>query len=179
MPLPMNYCSYCGSDQLVIAVPAGDNRKRIVCRDCQRVHYINPRVIVGTLPIFESKALLCRRAIEPRKGLWNLPCGFLENNETTREGAIRETVEESRAEVQIVRLHCVFDLPHYNQVYMIFLAEMYKEEFGVTAESTEVKLFKQEEIPWEQMAFASTEFALQRYFSDPEYTGVHMGSYRK
>ncbi|MES2628233.1 MAG: NUDIX hydrolase [Bacteroidota bacterium] len=172
----MKYCCECGSDALTFAIPCGDNRERFICSDCDVVHYHNPRIIVGVLAVFEGKVLLCRRAIEPRLGLWNLPAGFLENGESAEKGAARETYEEALAEVNIERLHCVFSIPSGNQVYLHFFATMPTGEFGVTSESTEVKLFAEHEIPWNEIAFSSTAFALKKYFEHPSHTGTHIGS---
>ena len=124
---------------------------------------------------WQNKVLLCKRAIEPRKNLWNLPAGFLENGETAEEGAIRETHEEAMAFVEIQKLHCIYSIPNANQVYLHFLANLSEPEFGTTAESLEVGLFAEDEIPWDEIAFSSTEFALKQYFSAPKHEGVHIG----
>ena len=122
--------------------------------------------------------MLCKRAIQPQKGLWNLPAGFLENNEKPEEGAIRETFEESLARVEISKLHVVFSLPKVNQVYLHFMANLLDENFGPTSESLEVRLLSREEIPWEDIAFHSSTYALKKYFEyGKNYSGVHMGSY--
>ena len=122
--------------------------------------------------------MLCKRAIQPQKGLWNLPAGFLENSEKPEDGAARETKEESLADVEIVKLHCVFSLPKVNQVYLHFLAMMNRPYFGKTSESTDVQLFDQKAIPWQDIAFHSTTFALEKYFEfGHAYEGVHIGSY--
>jgi ADP-ribose pyrophosphatase YjhB (NUDIX family) len=159
----MNYCSHCGSKKLQHKIPEGDNRLRYVCRDCKTIHYQNPNVVVGCLPVYKEKILLAKRAIEPRKGLWNLPCGFLENEETVEEGALRETLEETGVEVQLKYLHTVYNLPHAQQVYLIFLAEMNNLNFHPTPESEEVRLFHPDEIPWKEMAFSSSAFAIKKY----------------
>lgn len=131
------------------------------------------------LAVFEQKILLCRRAIEPRKGLWNLPAGFLENGETAEQGAVRETFEESLATVKIEKLHCVYSIPNANQVYLHFLGSMKTAEFGVTPESTEVNLFEHKDIPWDEIAFNSSEFAIRKYFENPDFKGTHIGSIEK
>ena len=131
---------------------------------------------MGVLATYENKVLLCKRAIEPRKNLWNLPAGFLENGETAEEGALRETLEEASATVKIEKLHCIYSIPKANQVYLHFLAKMERPEFSVTPESTEVGLFTEDEIPWNEIAFSSTEFALRKYFEQGiNYTGTHIG----
>lgn len=163
----MNYCSECGSENLKIKVPDGDHFERICCEDCGRIHYQNPNMIVGTLSVWDDKILLAKRAIEPRKDLWNLPCGFLENGETVEEGAMRETFEETGAKVRLLRLHTVYNLPHARQVYLIFLAEMLQESVRITPESSMVSLFDKEKIPWDQLAFSSTYFALKNILKTP------------
>ena len=144
------------------------------------IHYENPRMIVGCIPIWKDRILIARRAIEPRYGLWNLPCGFLESGETVEEGAKREVLEETGAEVDLIRLHTVYNLPHARQVYLIFLAEMRSEKSMTTTESSEVRLFAEEEMPWSEMAFTSSTFALQNYFSDRKTDNetLHLGTYR-
>jgi ADP-ribose pyrophosphatase YjhB (NUDIX family) len=122
--------------------------------------------------------MLCKRAIEPQYGLWNLPAGFLENNEKPEKGAARETLEESLATVDIIKLHVVFSLPKVNQVYLHFLAKLKDDHFGPTAESLEVRLFTKEDIPWNDIAFHSTTYALEKYFEHgSDFQGVHIGSY--
>ena len=122
--------------------------------------------------------MLCKRAIQPQYGLWNLPAGFLENDEKPEDGAKRETLEESLANVDIIKLHAVFSLPRVNQVYLHFLAKLSDESFGPTSESLEVKLFKQDEIPWREIAFHSTTYALEKFYEfGPDHSGVHLGSF--
>ncbi len=176
----MNFCSHCGSDQIRLKIPEGDTFPRYMCPNCNTVHYQNPKIIVGCLVVHEQRILLCRRAIEPRFGLWNLPGGFMENGETVQEGACRETWEEARAEVNLIRLHSVYNLPHVNQVYIHFLADMPKRYFEVTPESSEVQLFAESEIPWDEIAFSSTTFSLQKFFEYRHEAAppVHVGEYR-
>ncbi len=174
----MNFCSNCGSKNIGLKIPNGDTYPRFVCEDCGCIFYNNPRIIVGCLPVFEDKILLCRRAIQPQANLWNLPAGFLENGEKAEDGATRETYEESLSKVEIVKLHVVYSLPKVNQVYLHFLAKMSDDHFGPTKESSEVKLFGPEEIPWDELAFHSTAFALEKFMEfGPDYQGVHIGSY--
>lgn len=161
----MNYCSQCGASVSHV-VPAGDNRKRHVCDACGTIHYTNPRIIAGTLPVYGDKVLLCRRAIEPRKGLWTLPAGFMENGETVFQAAARETAEEAEAEVNLQGLYTLFNLPHINQVYMFFRAELIDGRYGIGEESLEVELFSEENIPWEELAFLSIHRTLSLYFED-------------
>lgn len=173
----MNFCSVCGSNSIVRKTPEGDHFERQCCESCGFIHYQNPNLIVGTLSLWEDKVLLAKRAIEPRKDLWNLPCGFLEIGETVEEGARRETLEETSAHVELIRLHTVYNLPHARQVYMIFLAKMITDHLEQTVESSMVQLFRKEDIPWNEIAFSSTTFALTKFFEDPDYPGVHFGTF--
>lgn len=176
----MNFCSNCGSSDLSFIIPEGDSFPRYCCQNCNTIHYQNPRVIVGCIPVWNGKILLGKRAIEPRKGLWNLPAGFMENGETAEDGAAREVFEETKANVKVLRLHTVFSLPQFNQVYLHFLAEMEDGKYAEsTSESLEVKLFEPDEIPWDEIAFESSTFALKNYLKDPENISVHIGSYIK
>ncbi len=148
-------------------MPAGDNRERHVCSDCETVHYNNPRIITGCLPVYQNQVLMCRRAIEPRLGFWTLPAGFLELGETVAQGAERETVEEAGAQVNLGELYCMFNLPHIGQVYMMYLAELPEPVFATnTDESLEVRLFTEEEIPWRELAFRTMWRTLHHYFED-------------
>ena len=161
----MKFCSECGHE-VEQKIPEGDDRLRHVCLRCDTIHYQNPRIIVGTLPVYEDKVLLCRRAIEPRKGLWTLPAGFMENAETTVEGALRETWEEARAKLQNEQLYRMYDLPHINQVYMFYRAELPRPEFASGPESLDVQLFTEQEIPWDDIAFRVVTATLSDYFAD-------------
>ncbi|MCB1173526.1 MAG: NUDIX hydrolase [Leptospiraceae bacterium] len=158
----MKYCSACGS-AVVRRIPAGDSVERDVCPDCETIHYQNPRVIVGCLPVWQDQILLCKRAIEPRYGYWTLPCGFMENGETTAEGAARETWEEARARVEISHLFALFNVPHINQVHLIYYAPMTDGRFAAGPESLEVALFSPQAIDRRQIAFRSVLFTLQQY----------------
>lgn len=173
----MNFCNQCGAP-VTQCVPEGDDRLRHVCPSCGVIHYQNPRLIVGCLPVAaDGRILLCRRAIEPRHGRWTLPAGFMENGETLEEGALRETWEEARARCRILRLHSVFSLAHVDQVYALFLAALDPEEFATTRESSEVRLFSPEEIPWDELAFRPVVFALRQWVSPhpADFAGVHRG----
>jgi len=171
----MNFCSHCGT-QVVVTVPAGDTHPRHVCPACGTIHYQNPKMIVGTIPEWEDKVLLCRRAIEPKHGLWTLPAGFMENGETTAQGAARETLEEANARVEISALYTLYNLPHINQVYLMFRARLLDLDFGPGMESLEVALFEEKDIPWEQLAFRTVEATLRAYFRDRSQGafGFHM-----
>jgi len=161
----MKYCSQCGAE-LTHRIPEGDDRPRHICDQCNTIHYSNPRVIVGCVPEHEGRILLCRRAIEPRSGLWTLPAGFMENGETTVQGAARETWEEARAQVVDQQLYRLFDVPGINQVYMFYRARIVDGAFDVGPESSEVDLFSEEEIPWREIAFPVVYHTLREYFHD-------------
>lgn len=177
----MNYCSHCGSGDLQYKVPEGDIFPRYVCCNCKIVHYQNPNMVTGAIPLWQGKILLAKRGIEPRKGFWNLPCGFLELGETIEDGAIREVKEETGIDISLKYLHTVYNLPNANQVYIIFVAEMLDDKFTLTPESTEIKLFSIDALPWEDIAFSSNSFALKRYLDDLEngFKQVHLGTFRK
>ncbi|UCF56151.1 MAG: NUDIX hydrolase [Deltaproteobacteria bacterium] len=173
----MNYCSHCGAP-VRLRIPAGDDRPRFVCDSCHTIHYQNPKMVVGCIPEREDKILLCRRAIEPRSGLWTIPAGFLENGETVIEGAKREAFEEARAKVEILSLYTLFDLTHINQVYLIFRARLLDHDYMPGEESVEIRLLEKEEIPWDDIAFPSIKKTLRLYFKDRP-TGIfpiHMGT---
>ena len=159
----MNYCSHCRAS-VSLQIPEGDHRPRYVCEECGMIHYSNPKVVTGCLIEHDDKILLCKRDIEPRRGYWTLPAGFLENQETAAEGAIRETFEETRARVDIDQLFCFFDIPHISQIYLIYLARLQNTDFGPTPESSEVKLFAESEIPWDEIAFPVIINTLQHYY---------------
>ncbi len=161
----MNFCNNCGN-QVDFGAVVGDDRPRFNCSVCGTIHYENPKIIVGCLPIWEDKVLLCRRAIEPRRGFWNVPGGFMENGETVEEGATREVQEEANIQVEITHLQMVFSIARINQVYMHFLAEMPDTNFSNGIESLETRLFSEDEIPWTEMAFTSSIYTLKTYFAD-------------
>jgi ADP-ribose pyrophosphatase YjhB (NUDIX family) len=161
----MKFCSSCGST-VVLQIPDGDDRKRFVCSHCEIIHYSNPRVIVGCVPYYEGKVLLCKRAIEPRKNYWTLPAGFMENGETTPQGAARETWEEAKARVSKLELYRVFDVPSINQVYMFYRCDLDKGEFGVGPESLETDLYLEQDIPWDEIAFPAVHQTLKSFFHD-------------
>lgn len=162
----MKFCSNCGASPLAFRVPEGDTLPRFVCPACGAIHYQNPKIVVGCLPEWDGRVLLCKRAIEPRHGLWTLPAGFLENGETVVAGAERETLEEASARVDIGELYTLISLPQINQVYMVFRARLKDLDFGPGAESLEVRLFDETEIPWEQIAFRTIGRTLRNWFLD-------------
>jgi ADP-ribose pyrophosphatase YjhB (NUDIX family) len=161
----MNFCSACGSP-VSLRNPEGDHLARYVCDICGVVHYQNPKLIVGCVPEHQGRILLCRRAIEPRLGFWTIPAGFMENGETTQEGARRESFEEAQARVEIGSLLAVVHVLHADQVHVMFRANLPEPQFGPAPESLEVVLFAEDEIPWSDIAFRSVDFALRRYFDD-------------
>jgi len=151
---------------VTIRVPDGDHRPRHVCTGCGAVHYQNPKIVAGCVPEHDGRILLCRRAIEPRLGYWTIPAGFMENGETTQDAARRESLEEAQAEVEIGSLLAVVHVLHADQVHVMFRARLPQPAFGVSAESLEVMLCDEAEIPWHDIAFRSVDFALRRYFED-------------
>jgi ADP-ribose pyrophosphatase YjhB (NUDIX family) len=161
----MNFCSNCGS-RVVLKVPQGDFLPRHVCDSCGSIHYLNPKVVVGSVPEYEGRILICRRGIEPRLGFWTVPAGFMENDETLEAGAAREAVEEAQIQVEIGSLLLLANVTSARQVHVFFRSRMLTPHFGPTHESLEVKLVLPHEIPWDDLAFPSTEYALRRYVED-------------
>lgn len=163
----MKYCHNCAAT-LIIRIPEGDDKPRHCCDQCDFIHYQNPKNVVGTVPVYGDQVLLCKRAIQPRLGKWTLPAGFLENGESSLEGAIRETLEEAGARVNTSgsSLYTLFNLPTINQVYMFFRAELSDLDFSPGLESEEVALFNEEDIPWHEIAFPVVKSTLESYFLD-------------
>jgi ADP-ribose pyrophosphatase YjhB (NUDIX family) len=161
----MKFCSSCGAP-LHFRIPPGDTLPRHVCGQCGAIHYQNPKVVVGALPEWEDRVLLCRRAIEPRHGMWTLPAGFMENEETTAQAAARETLEEACARIEVGELYTLIDVPHISQVHMIYRARLLDLDFRPGEESLDVALFREEQIPWEQIAFRSIALTLRHFFDD-------------
>ena len=172
----MKFCSACGA-QVALRVPTGDSLPRFICGACHTIHYENPKLVVGSIPAWEDKILMCRRAIEPRYGFWTLPAGFMENHESTEQAAVRETQEEAHAEIEIGPLYTVWSIPHISQVHLFFRSRLLNLEFKAGSESLEVALFREAEMPWEQLAFASVRDTLKRYYSDRRIGvyGFHSG----
>ena len=173
----MKFCSTCGAT-VARKIPEGDSLPRYVCDACHAIHYQNPRMIVGCVPVWEDSILLCKRGIEPRHGLWTVPAGFMENGETLDTGAARETLEEACARVEVGVLYAVYNIPHVNQVYLLFLAKLLDLDFSAGAETLEARLFSEDEIPWDQIAFATVRNTLTHYFSDRarNHFGFHLGT---
>jgi len=163
--MTQRFCSNCGQPN-AFKVPEGDHLPRNVCPSCGTIHYENPRIVVGCVVEYEGLILLCRRAIEPRRGFWTFPAGFLENGETLEAGAARESQEEALARVTIDSLLAVVNIPEAHQVHIFFRAHMVDGEFGAGPESLESKLVTTAQIPWDEIAFPSTRFALERFLAD-------------
>ncbi|SDW13591.1 NUDIX hydrolase [Nitrosomonas communis] len=161
----MKFCSSC-SATVELYIPEGDTLPRFVCSTCHTIHYQNPKIIVGCIPEWKDKILLCRRAIAPREGKWTVPAGFMENNETLAQAAARETLEEANARVEIGDLYAVYSLPHISQVYLLFRAHLLDLDFSPGIESLEVKLFDELEIPWNEIAFRVIHDPLKRYLQE-------------
>ena len=147
-------------------IPEGDSFQRAVCEACGHIQYQNPKIVVGCLPVYGERILMCKRAIEPRYGLWTLPAGFMENNESAAEGAAREAMEEANAHVEIGELYTVYSIPHISQVYMMFLARLVDPNVFPGLESLEVKLVSEAEIPWDQLAFTMVKRTLDHFLED-------------
>jgi ADP-ribose pyrophosphatase YjhB (NUDIX family) len=165
MDEPVNFCSNCGA-AVAHKTPPGDHLPRFVCTKCGMVHYQNPRLVLGCVPVWEDRILLCSRAIEPRRGYWTVPAGFMENSETLQAAAARECQEEANATVEIGSLLAVVSVTHASQVHVMFRARLLKPEFSPGPESTAVGLYREEDIPWSDLAFPSGEFTLRRFFAD-------------
>jgi len=174
----MKYCSECG-EAVSKTLPDGDTHERWVCPACGKIHYQNPLVVVGCIPEHDGKILLCKRAIEPRYGYWTVPAGFMELGETTVEGARRETLEEACAEVEIGHLFAVVDVVDAGQVHLFYTAKLLSD-FSPGAESLEVRLVGEDEVPWDDIAFHSGRYALKKYFEDQgDNNGVHIHELRR
>jgi ADP-ribose pyrophosphatase YjhB (NUDIX family) len=165
----MKFCSEC-AHPVSLAIPEGDNRPRYVCPQCHTIHYQNPKLVVGSIPVWEQdgklQVLLCKRAIEPRYGYWTLPAGFMENEETTEQAAVRETEEEAGADVELGNLFTLLNVAHVHQVHLFYLARLRTLDFAPGEESLDVQLFTQDEIPWDDLAFPTVRHTLELFFAD-------------
>ncbi|MFA5914365.1 MAG: NUDIX hydrolase [Burkholderiales bacterium] len=173
----MKYCPDCGAS-VALKVPAGDSFPRHVCDACGTIHYSNPKMVIGCIPEWEDRILLCKRAIEPRRGCWTPPAGFMENGETTAEAALRETLEEANARVEIGDLYTMLSVPQVNQVHIFYRARLLDLEFAPGVESLEVALFDEAQIPWKEIAFRTISTTLRHYFEDRKQGryGCHSGA---
>jgi ADP-ribose pyrophosphatase YjhB (NUDIX family) len=167
----MKFCSTCGAG-VRLRVPPGDTLARYVCDACGAIHYLNPRMVLGCIPVWEDKVLLCKRAIEPRYGFWTLPAGFMENGETLAQAAMRETLEEANARVQLLQLYTSLSVPQVSQVHCFYRAKLLDLDFSAGVESLDVQLFSEAQIPWEEIAYRTVAMTLKYYFEDRK-TGVY------
>lgn len=165
----MKYCPEC-AHPVSLRVPPDDNRLRHVCNQCGTIHYQNPKMVIGSIPVWERdgelRVLLCKRAIEPRYGYWTLPAGFMENDETTSQAAARETLEEAGARIELHDLFSLLNVPHVHQVHMFYRATLLDLDYLAGIESLEVQLFAEDEIPWQEIAFPTVHHTLKFYFAD-------------
>ncbi|MFO1294722.1 MAG: NUDIX hydrolase [Rubrivivax sp.] len=172
----IHHCRVCGA-RIDYRVPAGDNRERAVCTACGEIHYENPINVVGTVPVWGEQVLLCRRNIEPRYGLWTLPAGFLELGESTAAGALRETDEEAGAHVELGALFTVLNVVRVGQLHLFYLARMLDTHLAPGPETIEARLFREDDLPWDQIAFRTVRQTLEHFFADRRagQFGVHVG----
>jgi ADP-ribose pyrophosphatase YjhB (NUDIX family) len=165
LPRRIKHCRVCGSE-VAYRVPPGDNRERASCPVCGEIHYENPINVVGTLPVWEGAVLLCRRNIEPRYGFWTLPAGFLELGESTAAGAVRETVEEAGANIELQGLYTVLNVVRAGQVHLFYRARMIDTRLAPGPETIEARLFDEHEVPWDELAFRTVRQTLAHYYAD-------------
>ena len=165
----MKFCSEC-AHPVALAIPEGDNRPRYVCTHCHTIHYHNPKLVIGSIPVWEQdgklQVLLCRRAIEPRYGYWTLPAGFMENDETAGQAALRETLEEAGARIELGEPFTMISVPYVNQVHLFYRARLLDLEFNPGEESLEVALYEEARIPWQDIAFRTVAATLRHWFAD-------------
>ena len=171
----IRHCRTCGSAVAYRIPDDGDTRERAVCPACHTIHYENPLNVVGTVPVLDDKVLLCKRNIEPRKGKWTLPAGFMELHETSAQGAARETVEEAGAQFTLGPLFSLLNVPRVGQVHLFYRATLLSGTFAPGYETMEARLFTEEEVPWDELAFRTVRETLLRYFADRRagQFGVH------
>jgi ADP-ribose pyrophosphatase YjhB (NUDIX family) len=170
----MKFCSEC-AHPVTLQIPPDDNRPRHVCTSCGTIHYQNPKMVIGSIPVWQrdgkTRILLCKRAIEPRYGFWTLPAGFMENEETTSDAALRETFEEAGARIELHELFSLLNVPHVHQVHLFYRATLLDLEYAPGTESLEVQLFSETEIPWDEIAFPTVAYTLKFFFEDLKHTG--------
>ena len=162
----IQHCKACGSAVTYRLPDDGDTRERAVCNTCHTIHYENPLNVVGTVPVWGDKVLLCKRNIEPRLGKWTLPAGFMELNETVAQGAARETVEEAGAQFEMQELFTMMNVTRVGQVHFFYRAQLTSDTFDPGHETQEARLFAEHEIPWDEIAFRTVKGTLQHYFAD-------------
>ncbi len=163
---PIRYCKQCGTAVVDRVPDDGDTKERAVCPACNTIHYENPLNVVGTVPHWGEQVLLCKRNIEPRFGKWTLPAGFMELNETTAEGAARETDEEDGAQFEMEGLFTLLNVARVGQVHLFYRARLTSDQFNPGTETIEARLFREDEIPWDEIAFRTVKETLERYFAD-------------
>jgi len=175
LPRRIQHCRVCGANA-EYRVPPDDNRERAVCTACGEIHYENPLNVVGTVPVWGDQVLLCLRNIEPRRGLWTLPAGFMEFGESTADGALRETIEEAGAKVEMQGLFSVLNVVRVGQVHLFYRARMLDTSLNPGPESIEARLFREDEIPWDALAFRTVRQTLELFFDDRRRGafGVHV-----
>jgi len=171
----IQHCKACGSAVVYRLPDDGDTRERAVCTRCHTVHYENPLNVVGTVPVWGDKVLLCKRNIEPRLGKWTLPAGFMELGETVAQGAARETVEEAGAQFEMQELFALMNVTRVGQVHFFYRAQLTSDQFDPGHETMEARLFAEHEVPWDELAFRTVKETLQHYFADAKtgQFGVH------
>ena len=173
---PIKHCKECGSAVVYRLPDDGDTKERAICTQCDTVHYENPLNVVGTVPHWGDQVLLCKRNIEPRWGKWTLPAGFMELGETTAEGAARETDEEAGAQFEMQGLFSLLNVTRVGQVHLFYRAKLLSEHFAPGTETIEARLFAEDEIPWDEIAFRTVKETLERYFADRRsgHYGLHV-----
>jgi ADP-ribose pyrophosphatase YjhB (NUDIX family) len=176
LPRRIKHCRVCGTE-VAYRVPADDNRERAVCTACSEIHYENPINVVGTVPVWGEQVLLCRRNIEPRHGFWTLPAGFLELGESSAAGAERETIEEAGANIELQELFTVLDVVRAGQLHLFYRARMLDTTLAPGPETIEARLFREDEVPWDELAFRTVRLTLEHYFADRRRGAfaVHVG----
>lgn len=179
IPQRIRHCRLCGT-ATQYRVPPDDNRPRAICTGCGEIHYENPLNVVGTVPVWGDQVLLCLRNIEPRKGMWTLPAGFMELGESTQEGAHRETVEEAGASVEMQDLFSLLNVVQVGQVHLFYRARLLNTQFDPGIETIEARLFHEHEVPWDKIAFRTVRETLKRYFEDARsgQFGLHVADIR-
>ncbi len=163
---PIRHCKNCGHAVAYRIPDDGDTRERAICPECHTIHYENPLNVVGTVPVWQDKVLLCKRNIEPRWGKWTLPAGFMELNETTAEGAARETDEEAGAQFEMQSLFSIMNVPRVGQVHLFYRAQLLSDQFAPGHETIEARLFAEDDIPWDDIAFRTVKTTLECFFAD-------------
>jgi ADP-ribose pyrophosphatase YjhB (NUDIX family) len=165
-PSPIKHCKQCGTAVEHRIPDDGDTKIRAVCPQCKTIHYVNPLNVVGTIPVWGDKVLLCKRNIEPRFGKWTLPAGFMEMGETTAQGAARETDEEAGAQFEMQELFSMVNVARVGQVHLFYRAQLTSDQFQPGVETQEAMLFSEADIPWDELAFRTVKETLERFFAD-------------